>query len=220
MTGMFADEDERFAAFVRSAVVELGTPPTPREEIWAGVMAQRQGRGHLSVVEGTAHAHVELSRRKNRSLSIGRLTVPVQWAVPTAALVLIVGISIGVTIGRHAMQPASASVAQGSQGVLPRVPKGFPSQIETEQHFHDVQQLLTSFSVANSHGHHVAQIDSKTEARAHNLLSTTQLLLYSPMAMDPATPAPIDRSGVGPLSNRPDGAERVARRSGFDPTVY
>lgn len=193
MTEMHPD-DERFAAFLRAAVPRLDDPalPIPREEMWTRIMAQRHGHALLTVATGDEESTTESQTtemplpamaamprvRTRRTISVWGQGIPVRWAVPLVAGVLVVGVGLGLKVGeRH---PAHPQVAAS-----PKLPKDLSPQVITEQHFRNVEHLLTTLASYKANGTETAQADASIAAQARVLLSTTQLLLDSPVALDP-----------------------------------
>jgi hypothetical protein len=189
-------DDERFARFLMATVPQLDVPSStvPREEMWIRIIAQRHGHAWLSLentgdvdvkVEGATVAAVPSVTRAPRIIPrhtfMGGGGVPLRWAVPLVAAVLVVGIGLGVQVGvRRTSSTAPAQIA-----TVPLLPKGLPAQVVTERHFRQVKNLLDRFAELKSSGNETPKVDAQVIEQARNLLSTTQLLLDSPAGMDP-----------------------------------
>jgi hypothetical protein len=193
-------DDERFAEFLQTALRDAYTPmpEVPREEMWASIVARRQGIriADTGVAErapiygeervGSPQAStrdvisIDEARQPVRTPRPHRV-VPVRWALPIAAGLLVAGIGFGWQAQQH-----RDSSAQSTETVAAtRVPPGMPTRVAAEQHFTEVEHLLTAFATAQRSGTEDAAFDAKVSAWARDLLSTTQLLLDSPMGMDP-----------------------------------
>ncbi|HXC25695.1 MAG TPA: hypothetical protein VNU46_07250 [Gemmatimonadaceae bacterium] len=197
MTTMHPD-DERFAAFLRSAVPQLDVPSVavPREEMWTRIMAQRHGHALLGLAahesentsetaEFTTIGQVAPSLASvpraysGRTISVWGQGIPVRWAVPMVAGVLVVGLVVGLQVGVRRVVSIQPQVAATQQ-----LPKDVPAQVVAEQHFRNVEHLLTTFASYKATGKETPEIDAKVVAQARQLLSTTQLLLDSPVGLD------------------------------------
>lgn len=197
MTELHPD-DERFAAFLQSAVPQLDDPslPIPREEMWTRIMAQRHGHALLGLVSTEEEQATESAKaapalppsiaaqpaiRSRRTISLWGQGIPVRWAVPLVAGVLVVGVGLGLQVGQRRTPRSQASQV----AAVSRLPKGLSPQVVAEQHFRNVQHLLTTLASYKANGTENAETDASVAAQARALLSTTQLLLDSPVALDP-----------------------------------
>jgi hypothetical protein len=151
---------------ILAAARELNHPPEPpREEIWARIQAEREGR-HAG---GQAHDVLPLrpSDRPTVSPSV-RLTV---WITGIAAL-----LAVGIGIGRLTIRPetpvgpAPGMTAQKDRGKV-------AYSVATGEHLSRVETLLTSLRTG--------QDQAQFSAQARELLTSTRLLLDSRAAEDP-----------------------------------
>ncbi|MGH7624223.1 MAG: hypothetical protein ACREOJ_02775 [Gemmatimonadaceae bacterium] len=155
--------DDQFEQFLqREARRYNDPPPTPRDEMWARIGAERRD-GRTTPV---------------RSITIRRLWWTAGFAMAAA---LVLGVGIGYSLrgsaapGHIAQQmsrvPAPATISQ---------PGALYIAITTE-HLARAEALLTSFRTESEHG----TVDPQITEWAGDLLGTTRLLLDSPDATDP-----------------------------------
>jgi len=185
--------DDGFEEFLqREARGYNAPPPTPREEMWARIDAERR------------------TRRAGREVTIARRRV--WWTVGAGiAAALVLGVGIGY-VWRERVQPVRVAqepnpvspatgvttpstpsvIAPGAANTPPASGAGrdaTPSPREeraayaamTVEHLSRAEALLTSFRVESEHG----TVDPQVTAWAGDLLGTTRLLLDSPGARDP-----------------------------------
>ncbi len=117
---MMDEMDDRFAERLRAVARDYHQPPaTPREEIWARIVAER------------------LRRRAARHL----LTTPrwVAWGVGLAAV-----LALGVGIGRWTARDGSAPLPALDAVANPAAP-ALAYQVAATQHFSRAEALLTDF---------------------------------------------------------------------------
>lgn len=194
MVGIEAD-DGRFAEFLRATVPELDVhmPPVPKEEMWTRIVAQRHGHALLDFAPATEGSEDHVAAPVAPA-SIGgrpprwhRRGIPVSWAVPLVAAVLVMGVVVGAQIGRQRAERHRAAVAAAipASQAIQQIPPGLPAQLATQRHLREVRRLLNTFAVANRNNQATPQVDAHMAAWARNLLATTQLLLDSPAGMDP-----------------------------------
>ena len=181
--------DDKFDEFLQRAARSYHEPPpTPREEMWARIDAERRVRRLAPV-----------SPRRRR------------WLGATAlAATLLLGIALGIWIaGRRgapgstpaavALGPAASPVTQ--EPAAPHAPapalhqptaRGAPASggpasatfdAAAADHLGRAEALLTTFNTESAHG----DVDPQLGAWAGDLLTTTRLLLDSPRARDPRT---------------------------------
>ncbi len=160
--------EDRFEDFVRRAVKGYRPPPeTPREAMWARIVAER------------------LERRQKRQLRHGRQVQWWGWAAAAAA-VLAVGIGIGRAIGpRPGPQASGTPVAGTSAPAGEQVPAAF--QIAALDHLRHVETFLTVFQSEARQGS-VEQMPGL----ARSLLENTRLLMDSPAGRDVHMAALLD----------------------------
>ena len=174
--GRADEQTDRLPDRILAAARELNSPPAPpREEIWARIQAEREGR-HAG---GQAHDALPLrpsdrpTVRPSVRLSVRpsvRLTV---WITGIAAL-----LAVGIGIGRltptlrsgQALRPAAPITALKDRGKV-------AYSVVTAEHLSRVETLLTSLRTG--------QDQAPFSAQARELLTSTRLLLDSPGGADP-----------------------------------
>ncbi len=157
--------DDRFDDVLRDLAQDYNPPPeTPRELMWARIQAVRQER-----------------ERRRQQLRV--LYSPwTRWGVGIAA-----ALAIGIGIGRFALQqgPGVGPVAVIPEPAAATAGSPKPSQLAyrmtATQHLSRAELFLTSFRASAQPG--VA--DAEFWSGAGELLSSTRLLLDSPVADDP-----------------------------------
>lgn len=165
-------EEERFAAFLRSAVRQLDVPETPRDAMWAAIAARRQhrapvenadwstyvapavARDEMPVVHG---AETRVVRSAGTSLTVEtggaprgastrssfvRRGIPMRWAMPIAAGILAVGVGIG-----HGTWSGKSAASDTVAAVTPKIvsPEDQMRSV-IDQHFAAVGTQLAQFS--------------------------------------------------------------------------
>ncbi|MFQ5705229.1 MAG: hypothetical protein ACE5HT_14565 [Gemmatimonadales bacterium] len=150
--------DEQFEEFLRDAVRDHNpAPETPREEIWARIQEVRSLRSNVPEVVWFRSPWLR------RGLGI--------------AAVLILGIGIGMSIGRVSSDtPVVASIAVAESVAVSDV-----YRVVTANYLSDAEAFLTMFRTDARAGR-VALGDGNP---ARQLLTTTRLLQGSPAARDP-----------------------------------
>jgi hypothetical protein len=156
------NDEERMDAAIREQIEAFHRPPpTPRDELWARIQAERAARrARPAPVPGR-----------------GRWTV---WAVGIAAT-----LAIGVALGRiTAPEPEGQSVAvrpesAGANGMGDALPAAY--RMAASEHLSRVETFLTVFSGEVESGR-VGEADLEMPAR--QLLRRTRLLRESPAATD------------------------------------
>jgi len=143
--------DDRFEERLREMGRDYHRPPeTPREEMWAAIVAGRRRR---------AEPRVSVLRPAWR------------WGLGMAA-VLLLGIAIGRWLRPHQTVPT---------GGLATTATDVPYQVAATQYLNSTETLLAGFRADARSGH----VDTLFVAQAHELLSSTRLLLQSPAGRDP-----------------------------------
>jgi hypothetical protein len=158
-------EHERMDELMGRALREVDVPPpTPREEMWARIQAQRtvQRNGRTSPV-------LELRPRPRR-------TTWVPWSAAIAAT-LVLGIGLGRITSHRPLDPAPVQI--GASVPDAEVPTAY--RLAATQHLQRTETLLTSLAVDGRGG----SVEMTSWAR--DLLTDTRLLLSSPAAEDAAT---------------------------------
>lgn len=152
--------EERYQQFLRDAAQDYNRPPeAPREEIWRAIQAAREENER---------------RQERRWIRVGAAPW-VRWGVGIAAA-LVIGIGIGRLSLRGGSEGEAVAVAEngGAAGAEAAL------QWVTAQHLGQVETLLTGFRVDARQGRPVA----RSAGSARELLSTTRLLLDSPVSDD------------------------------------
>lgn len=196
-----SDDEERFAEFLIGELrnAEIVVPETPREEIWAAISARRSMAAvdTISRWDGMVPDNVEVSNSDLDiavpvSASIGTTGISTRgwgsqwrWGTAIAAVFLVIGVGAGWLLeNRRTVDPPPADVASETTGL----PSEMPTQVIAEQHFAEVDQLIATFaSMETSEASRAnnAQLEAEIGMWARNLLSTTQLLMDSPLGLDP-----------------------------------
>ena len=150
-------EDPKFEQWLKERAKSYHSPlPTPREEMWTRIAAERQ-------------------RRAGRVIE---LRPWMRWAVAVAA-VLALGIGIGRWTARH--QPRGATTVTPLAAVTDSS-RDLAYQMAATQYLSRTEALLTSF---RADARPDARDDARFAAQARDLLTTTQLMLDSPAGDDP-----------------------------------
>ena len=165
--------DDRFDDLLRDAAGEYNQPPeTPREEMWARIVAERA-----------------TEKKENSEKSAGGV-IPIRRLLPLRhfrPLALAAGIAallaIGIGLGRLSLptpMPTPAPVAVASE--TPRV-NSAAYRVVTTEHLSQSEAFLTLFRAS------LRQPGSErlASATARQLLATNRLLLDSPAATDART---------------------------------
>lgn len=149
-------EDPRFDQWLKDQARSYHAPrPTPREEMWARIAAER-------------------SRRERRVIV---LRPWVRWGLAAAAM-LALGIGIGRWSANQPGGPAGTPVA--ATGDL--LSSDIAYQVAATQYLSRAETFLTGF---RSDARGTAASNGRFVRQARDLLNTTQLLLDSPAANDP-----------------------------------
>lgn len=169
--------EERMDELLGRALREVDAPPpTPREEIWARIQAQRAQAG-LAAADGRdpgadAGGVIELGSRRRR-------TTWIPWSAAAAAI-LVVGIGLGRMSGDSAPEPLATAGPDADAQPEADVPTAY--RVAATSHLERTQTLLASLAVDNRSGG-----AREMSGWARELLTDTRLLLGSPAAQDPAT---------------------------------
>ncbi|MFN2397604.1 MAG: hypothetical protein ABR543_03005 [Gemmatimonadaceae bacterium] len=170
-----AENEERVDNLIRSLAADYNQPPAevPRTDIWAAIEAAR-----ATAAAKPARAVLPLYRRRWVPLAAGlaaTLLIGVgigRW-LPTAEQ------SRGVSRSTDA-KTASTLPAEDTRRTHVDAPLSTTYEVATAQHLGRVEALLTSFRTQSNAGG-----DREVAAWARDLLSTTRLLLDSPVGGDP-----------------------------------
>jgi hypothetical protein len=152
---MFENDEERFNEWLQDAAKTYHSPlPTPREELWARIAAERQRRSARRVLE---------------------LKPWMRWTLAVAA-VLVLGIGIGRWTARERTPDGGAPVAAAD------VPAdaGVAYQVAATQYLSRTEAFLTGFRADLRSG----RSNARFAGQARDLLTTTRLMLDSPAAND------------------------------------
>jgi hypothetical protein len=167
--------DDRFDDLLRDAAREYNEPPeTPREEMWARIVAQREAEA-VDKAEAAEKAGAQTLVLPLRSFRSGR---SFRFAAGIAAL-----LAIGIGLGRLSVSPPEPTAP--AVAVVPETPR-FNSaayRVATTEHLSQSEAFLTLFraSVGRPGNERLAS------ATARQLLATNRLLLDSPAATDART---------------------------------
>jgi hypothetical protein len=161
--------DDRLDDLLRDAAQDYNNPPeTPREEIWARIVAERAEK-----TEKTDRSSV-LPIRPLRHLR------PLRWAAGIAAV-----LALGIGLGRLSIDTTPPVAAPGAVATqtTPRVSTA-AYQFATTEHLSQSEAFLTLFraSLPSNAGN-----ERLAAATARQLLATNRLLLDSPAANDGRT---------------------------------
>ena len=154
---------------LRDAARDYNDPPeTPREEMWAAIMARRGEKlGDLEEPE----LGLKKPTRSRPPIRVFR------WPAAIAAL-LAIGVGLGRLTAPHPGTPAPAIVATQ---VAPR--SGVAYRLVTTEHLSQSEAFLTLFRASLQRGGN----EQLASATARQLLATNRLLLDSPAATDNRT---------------------------------
>ena len=175
--------EDRFVDLLRQVAGEYNTPPpTPREEIWAGIRSRRR-----------AHNVAAAEQRPDASPLRARRVWPWRWGIGMAA-VFALGVGLGrlAPVGNTTREPqpygardSQPHVALGSQPNVADAPDAtsplLPYRIAATQHLSRTEAFLMSYR----DGVRTGDITPELSAWAAELLTGTRLLLDSPAAQDP-----------------------------------
>lgn len=162
--------DDRFEDFVRRAAQGYHRPPeTPREAMWARIVAER--------VERRQQGH----RRPSPSIARWRW---VGWGLAAAA-VLALGVGIGLRMAPQGTREAGVAVRPVPVTARQQVPAAF--QMVALDHLRHVETFLTVFQSEAREG----SVEHMPEL-ARGLLENTRLLMDSPAGRDVHMAALLD----------------------------
>lgn len=179
------DDEQRFAEYLQGILREFHSevPPPPREEMWLAIQEARRGvSARPEVTEVSKSEALPASDKLENKLPRGRWLVPMKWAVPIAAAFLVIGVGVGGYY-QQSLKSGAAEVEEASVASAER-----PVEVAAEHHFTEVEQLIATFaSIQSSEASAVnnAILEAEIGIWARNLLSTTQLLMDSPLGLDP-----------------------------------
>lgn len=161
--------DDRFDDQLRDAAREYNTPPvTPREEMWAAIVAQRTEKTEKT----------EGSRTGVTPLRPLRHLRPLRWPIGIAAL-----LALGIGLGRLSAPEPNRGTPVIATSVTPPRTTDVAYRIATTEHLGQSEAFLTLFR-ASLRGGGNQQLASGT---ARQLLATNRLLLDSPAASEART---------------------------------
>jgi hypothetical protein len=149
--------EDRFEDRLRDAARDYHQPPpTPREEMWAAIGAERE--------------------RLRRKADIPAWRPAWRWGLGMAAVLL-----LGIAIGRSVRPGGSPAPSTAAHAMAARTDAGLAYRVVTAQYLSSTETLLTGFR-ADARG---GQLDAQFAAEARQLLGSTRLLLDSPAGRDP-----------------------------------
>ena len=167
-------QDERMDELMGRALREVDPPPpTPREEIWARIQAERSAQASQPGAGSNEAGDVIALRPR------ARRTTWIPWSAAIAAT-LAVGIGLGRITRETTPVPAAPPTADNSAGPVDAVPAAY--QVAATQHLRRTETLLASLAVDSRPGG-----AREMSSWARELLTDTRLLLTSPAAEDAAT---------------------------------
>lgn len=149
--------DDRFEELLRETAGQYHHPPaTPREEMWAAIVAERQ------------------RRRLHRPARAWRPAW--RWGFGMAAVLL-----VGIAIGRFVRPGGSTAPSAAIPGIAIDTAGGLAYRMVAAQYLIRTETLLTGFRSDARSG----RVDQQFAAQARQLLGSTRLLLDSPAGRDP-----------------------------------
>ena len=175
--------DDRFDDLLRDAAREYNEPPeTPREAIWARIVAQREAeraeRAHRAETSEKAEDGRVIPLRPHRQLRPFR---PMAWAAGIAAV-----LALGIGLGRVSVAPPSPGAPTGPAVATEPATQGSSAAYElaTTEYLSQSETFLTLFRASLRQNAGNEQLAAVT---ARQLLTTNRLLLDSPAAKDQRT---------------------------------
>jgi hypothetical protein len=148
--------DDRFDDLLREAARDYHRPPeTPREELWARIETER--------------------RRRRAAPRVVVLRTAWRWGLGLAAVLL-----LGIAIGRWIRPPQQAAALALAPSAARGARSDLAYRIAAAQYLTRTETLLTGFRADARAG----QLDAQFVAQARELLSSTRLLLDSPVGRD------------------------------------
>lgn len=150
-------EDPKFDAWLERAAQSYHSPlPTPREEIWARIAAER----------------------RRRTAPVIALRPWARWALAAAAMLV-----LGIGIGRWTATPdrdGAPAIATSEPDAANGESRELAYHIAATQYLSRTEALLTGFRAELQRG----AVPARFAGQARDLLRSTQLLLDSPAADD------------------------------------
>lgn len=180
--------DDKFDEFLqREARSYHEPPPTPREEMWTRIEAERRAR-RLAPVSPQRRWWMTASALAATLLLGIALGTWMEGRKGTAGPVpptLAVGPTVPPGTQPAAPAPAPVRGARPAIGPAPNPNGGASATFDAAaaDHLGRAEALLTTFNTESAHG----DLDPQIGAWAGDLLTTTRLLLDSPRARDPRT---------------------------------
>lgn len=149
-------EDPKFEQWLQGAAKSYHSPlPTPREEMWTRIAAERQ-------------------RRAGRVIE---LRPWMRWAVAAAAV-----LALGIGIGRWTVRQQPAAAPNGTPVATANdSSRDFAYEVAATQYLSRTEAFLTSFRADA----HTTASSARFATQARDLLTTAQLMLDSPAGNDP-----------------------------------
>jgi hypothetical protein len=153
---MTGNDETKFEQWLQDVAKGYHAPrPTPRDEMWARIEAERARRAQRRVIE---------------------LRPWLRWGLAAAA-VLALGIGIGRWTAHEQTGGRGAAVASADTAAVPNV----VYQVAAMQYLSRTETFLTGFRADLRAG----RTEARFPGQARDLLTTTRLLLDSPAADDP-----------------------------------
>jgi hypothetical protein len=170
--------DDRFDDQLRESARDYHTPPpTPKEEMWAAIMAARnEGTRERGNEGNTDDGSVLPASRRSRVPSFR----PLRWVAGIAAL-----LALGIGLGRLSVPRSGSSHAPVVAVAGDSAPRSndLAYRIAATEHLGQSEAFLTLFRTSVRRGGN----EELASATARQLLATNRLLLDSPAAGDAQT---------------------------------
>lgn len=153
---MTGNDETKFEAWLQDAAKDYHAPhPTPRDEMWTRIEAERARRAQRRVIE---------------------LRPWLRWTLAAAAI-LLVGIGIGRWTAHEQTGGSGAAIASADSAAS----SDLVYQIAATQYLSRTETFLTGFRADLRAG----RTEARFPGQARDLLTTTRLLLDSPAADHP-----------------------------------
>ena len=160
---MHEHEDPKFETWLKDQAQSYhAAPPTPREEMWARIEAERARRSARRVIE---------------------LGPWLRWTLAAAALLV-----LGVGIGRWTARQETGVVGGTPVATSDTAGRDLLYRVAATQYLSRTEAFLTGFRADLRAG----RADARFTGQARDLLTTTRLLLDSPAADDPRSRALLE----------------------------
>jgi hypothetical protein len=154
---MTGNDEAKFEQWLQDAAKTYNAPPrpTPRDEMWARIEAERARRAVRPVIA---------------------LRPWLRWGLAAAAVLV-----LGIGIGRWTAQQGTTAPVATRVPPADTAGNGVVYQVAATQYLSRTESFLTAFRADLRAG----RVDTRFTGQARDLLTTTRLLLDSPAADDP-----------------------------------